>query len=558
MKKFRFLFIFILFMFVSCGKVNAATYQVENISTTLQLVPSNQYVNIKWNTEYYNSVPYDSVWFFNPYVEIYENTANEFYPFLSPGQYLVEFIVYGVGDYINFSCQNLSSNFENVNMTTGDWVSDEISSVCIDTYNGTYAGRSAAHILYSFTYKGQEQINELRFNISSNIGFFAGRDDGLTYALSVSPIYDYDINIVNNFKTEKNESVQINQNQTIIDQNKETNDKLGDLDDSIGNMQDSINSSIGNMQDSINSNLDDKFNSCRDSYNLFNANAISNSNIVVSDNGKTITMPLVTSGNGLTTTGKTLKELAPKLKVGDTVYLNFNSTSGYNKFIYISLANVVWYSNSSKVITEDMLNSQLYLYGNRAQSGESEQVIITNFMMSLNSSQTWESYGEICINKLDEQINQNNQAEETRQGIWASIKNIISFLNPLSENFFAYKLIELLVDALIGLFVPEDMSFITDFVDSLENKLGFIAAIPVQIIEFTLNLATATWTEFNSISFPEIEIFGYKFWNAQEIDLTEAINIFKPFKYVTDVVCVVLCARTLNRWRENFTGGGSK
>lgn len=117
------------------------------------------------------------------------------------------------------------------------------------------------------------------------------------------------------------------------------------------------------------------------------------------------------------------------------------------------------------------------------------------------------------------------------------------------------KIPTLIIDGLKGLFIPENMDFVTDFVNVIENKLGFIAEVPIRIIEFILNLATATWDKFDSISFPSISIFGYNFWNAQEIDLTEAINIFEPFKYVTDVICVVICARTLNKWREQFTGG---
>lgn len=142
-------------------------------------------------------------------------------------------------------------------------------------------------------------------------------------------------------------------------------------------------------------------------------------------------------------------------------------------------------------------------------------------------------------------------------GMICKLKAVINFINPLSENFFAYKLVELMLNMLKSLFIPEDMDFVTNFVEALESKLGFIAAIPVKIIEFTMSLATATWSEFKSIQLPSISIFGYNFWNAQEIDLTEAINIFKPFKYVTDCICVVICAQTLNKWREKFTGGGS-
>lgn len=133
------------------------------------------------------------------------------------------------------------------------------------------------------------------------------------------------------------------------------------------------------------------------------------------------------------------------------------------------------------------------------------------------------------------------EVNETNKGIWNTIKN-------LPKAF---------LDMLLGLFIPDNMDFLNDFVDVLEDKLGFIASIPIQLIEFITNLVSTSWETFDSITLPSINIFGYNFWNAQEIDLTEAINIFKPFKYVTDVICVVICARTLNRWRETFSGGGS-
>lgn len=159
----------------------------------------------------------------------------------------------------------------------------------------------------------------------------------------------------------------------------------------------------------------------------------------------------------------------------------------------------------------------------------------------INQNTTIINQNNTTNEKLEFQIEQEAEAEKTRKGIWETIKNLPSAF----------------LDMLLGLFIPDDMSFVTDFVDALESKLGFIASVPVQIIEFAINLVTASWDTFDSLSFPSISIFGYNFWNAQEVDLTEAINIFKPFKYVTDVICVVLCARTLNKWREAFTGGGS-
>lgn len=148
-------------------------------------------------------------------------------------------------------------------------------------------------------------------------------------------------------------------------------------------------------------------------------------------------------------------------------------------------------------------------------------------------------------------LDETENSDGTCGGILCNLKKVVKGVINLPQTFLTA-----IVDGLKALFIPSDFSFLDDFRNSIESKLGFIAEVPMAIIDFTLNLATASWEEFDSISFPEIEIFGYKFWNSQEIDLSEAIRIFAPFKYITDCLCVIICARTLNKWREKFTGGG--
>lgn len=229
-----------------------------------------------------------------------------------------------------------------------------------------------------------------------------------------------------------------------------------------------------------------------------------------------------------------------------------------------------WFALNFK--TDYATTENIYFYGyvfNYAGSSLADALNASGLATSTQLSEVESSINSTIIeqetetqNKIDETNNalsgDSNDESSSSCGVICKLKNLLSYINPLSEKFFAYKLVELLIDALKSLIVPDDMSFVTDFVDALESKLGFIGAIPGQIIEFAINLVSASWTEFNSISFPSISIFGYNFWNSQEIDLTEAINIFKPFKYVTDCICVVLCARTLNKWREQFTGGSSE
>lgn len=136
----------------------------------------------------------------------------------------------------------------------------------------------------------------------------------------------------------------------------------------------------------------------RSGKNYFDASQIpSSTNIVVSDNGKTITMPIVTSGVGYISTTKKLSELCPKLKVGDIAILRFNRNLGntYNNFIYLSGISLIWEMNASKKITQEMLDNYVALYANRYDDGETGQCILTDFsiMLSSETDTSWEQYG---------------------------------------------------------------------------------------------------------------------------------------------------------------------
>jgi hypothetical protein len=136
----------------------------------------------------------------------------------------------------------------------------------------------------------------------------------------------------------------------------------------------------------------------RSGKNHFDSSQIpSSTNIVVSDNGKTITMPIVTSGVGYISTTKKLSELCPKLKVGDIATLRFNRNLGntYNNFIYLGGISLIWEINTSKTITQEMLNNYVALYANRYDEGETGQCILTDFsiMLSSETDTSWEQYG---------------------------------------------------------------------------------------------------------------------------------------------------------------------
>lgn len=81
---------------------------------------------------------------------------------------------------------------------------------------------------------------------------------------------------------------------------------------------------------------------------------------------------------------------------------------------------------------------------------------------------------------------------DTEKGIWETVKSILSYINPFSENFFAYKLIDLLIDALKAmfkfLFIPSEERF-TALTETVTSKFGFIDTIKevINSIENILN-----------------------------------------------------------------------
>lgn len=252
--------IILVMSFIRSCNVSAAS--LENKGTSIRFMPNNTYANnLNWSQNYYNGTPHDNYNGFNIFAQIIYDDIDVIFD----GRYLISFIVFSSVEQNGISCSNLSSNFRNINMTTGNWVQNEISSNCIDTYNTSYYNKPAIRILYEFTYKnrtGAGGINELNFIVNTNNNFFLGGDFGLDYGIAVSDIQPYDITIINTWNNDK-------ANQTIINQN---NLLYGSLQQQINQShQDSINeqNAINNVNDSINdssipSDSESKINSITD------------------------------------------------------------------------------------------------------------------------------------------------------------------------------------------------------------------------------------------------------------------------------------------------------
>lgn len=123
---------------------------------------------------------------------------------------------------------------------------------------------------------------------------------------------------------------------------------------------------------------------------LFNAYAINTTGIDVTNDGATITMPIVASGSGYKSTGKKLSVLCPTLQVGDVVYIYFTCTSS-NKTIYTT-DGTYWTNGATKTITQAMLDETVVLYSNNATQGETSANIYSDLRIVKTQNEPFEKF----------------------------------------------------------------------------------------------------------------------------------------------------------------------
>ncbi len=134
---------------------------------------------------------------------------------------------------------------------------------------------------------------------------------------------------------------------------------------------------------------------------------------------------------------------------------------------------VLSYSYNDKTYTKDLFST----YG-----GLSEFDIIHNKINE--ETKVFEEYYKRQEVLIQEQTKLQEEQNETSKGIWGTLKEVLSYINPFSENFFVYKLIDLLIDALKSLFIP-DNDFLTNYFNELmdwfSDRLGFLF-YPLELI----------------------------------------------------------------------------
>ena len=113
--------------------------------------------------------------------------------------------------------------------------------------------------------------------------------------------------------------------------------------------------------------------------------------------------------------------------------------------------------------------------------------------------------------------------------IFNSIVNILSYINPFSDNFFGYKLIELLKEALEFLFVPSEER-ITAITNTVSDKFSFVDTIKTSIQAFQ-NIIN----NIGNAPKLEITIGATKYSNEQTVKVLD-FSWYAPFKTYGDLI----------------------
>lgn len=375
-------------------------------------------------------------------------------------------------------------------------------------------------------------------------------------------------------------SSSVNQDTINSSLNNQTNEINNSITNSENNIKDSINSTEGNLKDSIinsENNIKDGikegFETCRDSYNLLN-NVAKSTTI----NGITFTINndgSVTVNGTATYNAKLILTNYFNLDVGDYKLIEGNSDYLDNAIrgtYYDSNGNLKYLSSSTNKFTvaSGFYNYQIYIVILQGKTVNN----LTFYPMLVkyeNSNISYEKYGEkICSNRIDDTNNKLDQAENTRKGIWETIKSIPStignFFTDLGNKIsgFFKELLEGIIQALKDLFIPGENYFSTwynDFKEYMEQKLGFLLtpfSIFVDFIETYSNLSSSNDIVINipDITVPNFE--DYKIisattfnWSQTLKSKTSLLNLWNLYLDFVDVFLILnfigLCERTYNR-----------
>lgn len=523
---------FILSNFLLVNRVYADTYH--SYDTTAQLYDNNNGTLTALTTNSSSSYWYGTVGFIG-----YSSGAA--WGFSTPMP-LIEGHTYSLTVYFSTSSNTADSvTFSSVNrIGVGTSLSNAVSS---------YQNNAGTELVYS-----NQTSDALQFVFKAKTsGSYLVVPFCATYSISSETVY-FDIFMINDLGI----SSEVSQD----DINNSLSSQTNELNNSINNSTNTITGAIGDTENNINSNIDDmesaiidsnketqdvikdQFNTCRDSYNLlpnlftkFTDQTKNQISLNVNEDGSIHVLGTTTSSS----TTFYSSSFENFFKEGVSYYFSVGDLPS-SVYVRIQKSGSSYISANRRFTYSGQLDTGDVMFMIWITSAGTYDFTLYPMVNEGSTAKDYEPYGEqICTNKMDQTNDKLDKAEETRKGIWATIKDLPNqFLNMLKS-----------------LIIPDNFDFIYDFKESLEDKLGFIASVPLQFIEYIISLPNKVFTSITSVSLPEIDVFGVKFWNAQEVDISEGLSWFSTIKICGDVLCVTLMINTLHRWYKKF-GGGSE
>lgn len=323
--------------------------------------------------------------------------------------------------------------------------------------------------------------------------------------------------------------------------------------------------------ESVNQNEDIMNNANQNANNIINNNNSNTQNII--DNDTSNTQAIIDNQNSSTQAlidaGYTCNEQTLTNYDGsENKALNVNgSIETANNFVvsdYIRLKA----SDTYTLTKESWGNARAYCLYDSNQSLINCDTYASNTTFTITGADyiryTWSKQsnrevsltGNICLKDSEEQT-------KTSKGIFGKLKEIFNILNPFSEDFFAYKLIDLLIDALKSLFIPSKeylTSWYNDFRDWIELKLGFLST-PITLFLDFINLYLNLEDADIIINIPQITVPNFEdtvLIEAQTFNWGELMNSKSAFSSLwnlyldfIDVFLILnflgLCENTYNR-----------
>lgn len=142
--------------------------------------------------------------------------------------------------------------------------------------------------------------------------------------------------------------------------------------------------------------------------------------------------------------------------------LPFSFDNGETYIFYLSStpSNLGGAYNSSKPISNsEIFDSKFFTVG------------------GLTDEQKEKAYQDKISSTLDKQKDAIDENTKTSKSILSKIGDILSYINPFSDNFFGKKLVDLILDGLKSLFVPADdffSNYFSELKDWFSDRLGFL------------------------------------------------------------------------------------